>query len=148
MTITLGKTSAPPKQVSKTMTDTRTFTGAFREGDAPSDRDPVIVVNIDMTTALTYNYAEIFGSYYFIKDRKAVTQGSTEITFHKDVLNTFSTGIRTHTCIIDRQYSDNVGDYDIDDGAFVVKRSELETISFPTAGTHTQTFVLGTIGIA
>ena len=147
MNIKLGVTSAPPKQVSKTMTDPQTYTGAFRDGDSPSDRDPVIVVNVPITTALTYNYAEIFGSYYFIKDRKAVTQTSTEITFHKDVLNTFSTGIRTHTCIIDRQYSDNVGDYDIDDGAFVVKRSELEILPVNTSS-HTVTFVLGTIGIA
>lgn len=147
MNIILGVTDAPPKQVSKTMTGTHTYEGAFRDGDSPSDRDPVIVVNISMTTALTYNYAEIFGAYYFIKDRKALTQTTTEITFHKDVLNTFDEGIRNQTCVIDRQYSDSVGDYDIDDGAFVVKRSELEILPV-NSSSHTVTFVLGTIGIA
>lgn len=146
MNITLGTTTAPKKQVSKTLSNGVQYAGAFRNGDVPSDRDPVIIVNVPIGTAMTYNYAQIFGQYYFIRERKAVTATSTEITFHKDVLNTFSSGIRSHTCIIDRQESENVGDYDIDDAAFVVKRSELEIIDFPNLS-HTMSFVLATAGI-
>lgn len=146
MTITLCNTADPPKKLDKTLTGSANYTGAFRSGDNPSDSDPVIVVNIPYATAVSYNYAQFFGKSYFIRDRKAVSANTTEITFHKDVLSTFKVGIRTNSALIDRQQSGSVGDVDLDDSAFVVKRSYLDTYTLSGYSTPSATIVLGVTG--
>lgn len=148
MTITLYSTSSPAKMVSKTLTGATNYTGSFRQGEHPSDRDPVVVISTARSSLTAYNYAYIpaFGAYYFIKDKVAVSAGTTEIVMHKDVLMTYSAGIRANRALINRQESINIGDVNLDDSAYVVKRNELETMTFSNYGNHSASIVLGVTG--
>lgn len=147
-TVSLYQMSDSAKTVSKTLGSAKTATGAFRNGDYPSDRDPVIVVEGAINTLTSYNYAYIppFNAYYFIRERVGLTAQTTQLTLHKDVLMTFDSGIRAHSAVINRQASSSVGDVDLDDTAYVVKRSELETATLSNYGGHTATIVLGVTG--
>ena len=148
MTITLYSTASSAKTVTKTLSNATNYTGAFRQGEQPSDRDPVIVVQTARTSLTTFNYAYIpaFEAYYFIRDRKAVGQNTTELVMHKDVLMTYDAGIRGNSAIISRQASSSVGDVDLDDSAYVVKRTELETLTLSNYGGHTASIILGVTG--
>lgn len=148
MTITLYSTASPAKTVTKTLSSATEYTGAFRQGEQPSDRDPIVVVQTARNNLTAFNYAYIpsFGAYYFIRDRRAVGQNTTELVMHKDVLMTFDSGIRANSAIINRQASASIGDVDLDDTAYVVKRTELETLTLSNYGGHDATLVLGVTG--
>ena len=148
MTITLYTTASPAKTVTKTLTNNTDYTGAFRQGEQPSDRDPVVVVQASRTSLSSFNYAYIsaFGAYYFIRERRAVGQSTTELVMHKDVLMTYDAGIRGNSAVINRQASASVGDVDLDDTAYVVKRCELETLTLSNYGGHTASIILGVTG--
>lgn len=148
MTINLYSTSSPKENVTKQLGAAKSCVGAFRSGEVPSDRDPVIIVQAARSTLTSYNYAYIadFGAYYYIREKKAVSAETTELVMHKDVLMTFSTGIRNQSAIINRQASSSVADVDLDDTMLVVKRCELETLTLSNYGNHTATIVLGVTG--
>lgn len=149
MTITLYSTSSPAKAVTKQLSNTKQCTGAFRDRDNPSDRNPVIVIEGARNTLNSYNYAYIpdFGAYYFIREKNAVSANTTELIMKKDVLMTFSSGIRNQSAIINRQASSSYSDVDLDDEMLVVKRSELETLTLSNYGNHTATIVLAVSGV-
>ena len=113
-----------------------------------SDRDPVVVVQTARSSLSSFNYAHIpaFDAYYFIRDRRAVGQSTTELVMHKDVLMTYDAGIRGNSAVINRQASSSVGDVDLDDTAYVVKRCELETKTLSNYGGHTASIILGVTG--
>lgn len=148
MKITLYSTSSSAKTVTKTLTNATEYTGAFRQGEQPSDRDPVVVVQTARSNLSSFNYAHIpaFDAYYFIRDRRAVGQSTTELVMHKDVLMTYDDGIRGNSAVINRQASASVGDVDLDDTAYVVKRCELETKTFSNYGNQNATYILGVTG--
>lgn len=149
MTITLYSTASPPKAVTKSLTNSKACTGAFRDGDSPTDRSPVITVQGARNTLNSYNYAYIpdFGAYYFILEKKAVSSATTELVLKKDVLMTFKDGIRSHSAIINRQASASNADVDLDDEMLTVKRSELEVLTLSGYGNHTATIVLAVSGV-
>ena len=148
VSIQLYKMSDPVNKVTKTLGTAKTVSGAFRPNETPSDRDPVIIIESAIDTLTEYNYAYIadFGAYYFIRERKAMSAATTLLTLHKDVLQTYDSSIRTHTAIISRQASSAVGDVDLDDSAYVVKRHTLETATLSNYGSHTASIVLGVTG--
>jgi hypothetical protein len=149
MTITLYSTSSPAKTVTKQLSNAKQCTGAFRNKDNPSDRNPVIVIEGARNTLNSYNYAYIpdFGAYYFIREKNAVSANTTELIMKKDVLMTFDAGIRNQSAIINRQASSSYSDVDLDDEMLVVKRSELETLTLSNYGNHTATIVLAVSGV-
>lgn len=149
MTITLYSTSSPAKTVTKQLSNAKQCTGAFRDRDNPSDRNPVIVIEGARNTLNSYNYAYIpdFGAYYFIREKNAVSANTTELIMKKDVLMTFDDGIRNQSAIINRQASSSYSDVDLDDEMLVVKRSELETLTLSNYGNHTATIVLAVSGV-
>lgn len=148
MTITLYSTASPKKNVTKQLLSAKACTGSFRNKENPSDRNPVIIINAARSTLNSYNYAYIpdFNAYYYITEKKAVTAETSEIVMRKDVLMTFSTGIRNQSAIIHRQASSSIADVDLDDEALIVKRSELEALTLSNYGNHTATIVLGVTG--
>lgn len=148
MKITLYSTSSSAKTVTKTLSNATNYTGAFRQGEQPSDRDPVVVVQTARSNLSSFNYAHIpaFDAYYFIRDRRAVGQSTTELVMHKDVLMTYDAGIRGNSAVINRQASASVGDADLDDTAYVVKRCELETKTFSNYNDQNATYILGVTG--
>lgn len=149
MTITLYSTSSPAKTVTKQLSNAKQCTGAFRDRDNPSDRNPVIIIEGARNTLNSYNYAYIpdFGAYYFIREKNAVSSNTTELIMKKDVLMTFDAGIRNQSAIINRQASSSYADVDLDDEMLVVKRSELETLTLSNYGNHTATIVLAVSGV-
>lgn len=149
MTITLYSTSSPAKTVTKQLSNAKQCTGAFRDRDNPSDRNPVIIIEGARNTLNSYNYAYIpdFGAYYFIREKNAVSANTTELIMKKDVLMTFDDGIRNQSAIINRQASSSYSDVDLDDEMLVVKRSELETLTLSNYGNHTATIVLAVSGV-
>lgn len=149
MTITLYSTSSPAKTVTKQLSNAKQCTGAFRNKDNPSDRNPVIVIEGARNTLNSYNYAYIpdFGAYYFIREKNAVSANTTELIMKKDVLMTFDDGIRNQSAIINRQASSLYSDVDLDDEMLVVKRSELETLTLSNYGDHSATIVLAVSGV-
>lgn len=149
MTITLYSTSSPAKTVTKQLSNAKQCTGAFRDRDNPSDRNPVIVIEGARNTLNSYNYAYIpdFGAYYFIREKNAVSANTTELIMKKDVLMTFDVGIRNQSAIINRQASSSYSDVDLDDEMLVVKRSEIETLTLSNYGNHTATIVLAASGV-
>lgn len=149
MTITLYSTSSPAKTVTKQLSNAKQCTGAFRDRDNPSDRNPVIIIEGARNTLNSYNYAYIpdFGAYYFIREKNAVSSNTTELIMKKDVLMTFDAGIRNQSAIINRQASSSYSDVDLDDEMLVVKRSELETLTLSNYGDHIATIVLAVSGV-
>lgn len=131
MRITLYSMSSGHKEVTKNLSNATNYDGAFRQGENPSDRDPIIRVSTARNNLASFNYAYIplFSAYYFIRDRIAVTAETTELILHKDVLMTYATGIRNQSAIISRQASSSVANVDLDDSALVVERTELETLT-------------------
>ena len=132
MKITLYSTSSGHKEVTKRLSDETDYIGAFRQGENPSDRDPVIRVTEARNNLTSFNYAYIplFGAYYFIRDRIAVTAETTELIMHKDVLMTYATGIRNQSAIIIRQASSSVANIELQDTNLVVERTYLDAKEF------------------
>ena len=107
MTVTLYKTASSKATVSKVLTDANQRSGSFRKNDIPNDRDPVVIVDLDITTTRAYNYCYVsaFDAYYYVRDREALSNETTQLTLHKDVLKTFDSAIRSHTALVKRQES-------------------------------------------
>lgn len=136
MRITLYSTSSGHKEVTKNLSNSTNYDGAFRQGENPSDRDPIIRVSAVRNNLTSFNYAYIplFGAYYFIRDRIAVTAETTELIMHKDVLMTYATGIRNQSAIIMRQASSSVADVELQDTNLVVERTYLDAKEFLVNG--------------
>ena len=136
MRITLYSTSSGHKEVTKNLSNETNYVGAFRQGENPSDRDPIIRVSTARNNLTSFNYAYIplFGAYYFIRDRIAVTAETTELILHKDVLMTYATGIRNQSAIIMRQASSSVADVELQDTNLVVERTYLDAKEFLVNG--------------
>lgn len=136
MTITLYSTSSPAKTVTKQLSNAKQCTGAFRDRDNPSDRNPVIIIEGARNTLNSYNYAHIpdFGAYYFIREKNAVSANTTELIMKKDVLMTFDAGIRNQSAIILRQASSSVANVDIQDSNLVVEKTYLDAKEFLVNG--------------
>jgi len=153
MTVTLYTTSSSTNTVEKVLSNAKALTGgnAFRTDDSPSDRNPTITVLAARNTLNTYNYVYIedFGAYYFIRDKIAVTAQTTKLILKKDVLYTYAAGIKSNRGMIVRQAEEEHSDVDLDDEALVVKRSELEALTFSNFGdnVHTPTIILAVTGV-
>lgn len=153
MTVKLYSTSSSTNTVTKVLSEERVLTGgnAFRTDDSPSDRNPTITVLAARDTLNSYNYVRIedFGAYYFIRDKIAVTAQTTKLILKKDVLFTYATGIKSNKGMIVRQAGEEHSDVDLDDEALVVKRSELEALTFSAFGdyVHQPTIILAVTGV-
>lgn len=136
MRITLYSTSSGHKEVTKNLSNATNYVGAFRQGENPSDRDPIIRVSTPRNNLTSFNYAYIplFSAYYFIRDRIAVTAETTELIMHKDVLMTYATGIRNQSAIIIRQASSSVANIELQDTNLVVERTYLDAKEFLVNG--------------
>ena len=148
MTVTLYKTNSPKKTVTKNLSDANQLNNcSFRKGDLPDDRDPVIVVNSSYTTVIQYNYVYIpsFSAYYFILDRRAVTNETTELILHKDVLMTFDASIRQHTALVRRQSSERQ-QYARDDMYKTIDKEIVFAEEFGNMNTISCDFILAVAG--
>lgn len=64
--------------------------------------NPLLDLNCDMTDIINYNYAYIFGSYYFIRDKAMIRSGLCTIALEEDVLANYKEAIGNSTLYIVR----------------------------------------------
>ena len=104
MKLTLMKTSADKRDLSKSTTTIKTVNCKIKEGT--SIINPIVIINKMSTSHIRQcNYAHIsdFGRYYFVTDIVETTANQLEISMHVDVLNSYKDDIRSITTLILRQ---------------------------------------------
>ena len=123
--------SSEDNRLTKTLTDIGSYDGVLR--DQSSIIDPVILLNVDISSLVGANYLTIstFGRSYFIKDMISVRAGLTQITAHVDVLTSFASGIRSNKGVVYKQA--NEWNLYLDDGSMkIYSNPRVVTKSFPS----------------
>lgn len=64
--------------------------------------NPVLDLRVDMSDIINYNYAYIFGSYYFVRDKVMVRSGLCNIYLEEDVLANYKEAIGNSSLYIVR----------------------------------------------
>lgn len=107
MTLTLYTTSSEKNRIGKALNQQIQITGTLRASDRGNMRNPVITVETTASnnaTVLSCNYAYIteFGKYYFIGDKRTVSDKLVELPLTCDVLESFSASILNTKAVIAR----------------------------------------------
>lgn len=88
-TITLYKCADDPRKLYKTLTGAKALTAQIK--DAASIMTPTFYINYDADLLdQHYNYAMVWGRYYFIDDMTVDIGGSIYIKCREDVLYTYA----------------------------------------------------------
>lgn len=103
-TITLYKCADDPRKLYKTLTGSKSLTAQIK--DAASIMTPTFYINYDSDLLdQHYNYAQVWGRYYFIDDMTVDIGGSIYIKCREDVLFTFANQIINCPIIVERSDS-------------------------------------------
>lgn len=145
MTIQIQQTTSEKNRIGKAIRTLYTASGALRE--ETSIINPVIRIsgaNVPTLKNANYMYIPDFNRYYFITDIKSVRNGLIEISGHVDVLQTYSSQIRSNTAIVKRNA--NSWNLYIEDGLFkTYANPHIFTKLFPS-GFKDPSFVLSVAG--
>lgn len=112
MTVTLYHTSDNPLTVRKTLTNASSDNTAVIRGPLDS-LNPIVTVQRTISLS-TYNYIEISGRFFFIRDVTVDRTGLSVLQLHIDVLYTHSAGLMQCRCAVNR--ADTLNDSGIFDG--------------------------------
>lgn len=144
MRIVLYRNISENNAVNKSLTELVTLTGNLREQS--SIINPVInITDIDSYIgSMNYAYIPEFHRYYFITNIESVRVDLWRVSFHVDVLYTYSKQIKSNSAIIARneiQY-----DLKLNDGLFKTQQNpRIAQFPFPS-GFNTWNFVLAISG--
>ena len=103
--VTLYRITDEPNRINKNLTYAQNLDGTLKEGTSMINPTIIIERGNSDTTLIVKNYAYIaqFGNrYYFITDRKMITNNLMELTLKVDVLMTYKSTILGTPMIIDR----------------------------------------------
>lgn len=119
MTLTLYTTSSERNRIGKSLVQQIQITGTLRAGDSGNMINPTITIEstaANISTVLSCNYAYIteYNRYYFIGDKKTVSDKLVELPLECDVLESFKTSILENDVLVGRS-EQNTSDY-ISDG--------------------------------
>lgn len=144
--IILQSNNSPKNKIGKSLTTLSTLEGTLRQ---ESDIiNPTIL--IESSSVITANYMTIseFKRSYFITDIRSIRNNLWEISGHVDVLESFSSEIRSNTVIVGTQQND--WNLYLDDDTFKAQVNPLIIVkAFPTDSEHafnTIQYVLATAG--
>ena len=104
MKLTLMKTSADKRDLSKSTTTIKTVNCKIKEGT--SIITPTVIINKMSASHIrqcNYAYISDFGRFYFVTDMIETTANQLEIPMHVDVLHSYKNDIRSITTLILRQ---------------------------------------------
>lgn len=138
--IVLYQNMSERNKLNKNILYPNTLTGNLR--NATSIINPVIIVNMPISTVGSYNYMyiESFNRYYYINDVISIKDDISEIHAHVDVLMSFKTEILNNSAIIER--SEKNWNLYLNDGSIKIYADSIVlTKAFPS-GFNTMKFVL------
>lgn len=120
----------------------------FKEGSDLSN--PIVILSADFATLAGYNYATLFGRYYWVMDVRALKSGLCEVSLKVDVLATYKTEIGSSSLYVLR--SSASADGTIKDEFYPMKASatcyhQEQTVTYTPGGYSTGRIVLSIAGV-
>ena len=114
--------------------------------------NPLLDLNCDMTDIINYNYAYIFGSYYFIRDKAMIRSGLCTIALQEDVLANYKEAIGNSNLYILRSSAVSNGNimdnYYAATGQIAYGHSEDDTYTPAWAAYNLGVYVVNVLGTA
>ena len=141
MNLTLYYNSSERKVIGKSLQNVGNVTGILK-GDA-SIMNPVFILesNNNYLSGVNYLYWQEGGRYYYIDDIQMLTGGRMAFYCSVDVLESFKTGIKAQTAIVEKQ--ENRSNLYFNDGSFVKDTRAFYTVkNFQYGFNETGEFIL------
>lgn len=114
--------------------------------------NPVLDLSVDMTDIINYNYAYIFGSYYFVRSKVMIRSGLCTIALEEDVLANYKKAIGQSSLYILRSsasYDGNIMDnYYPTTGKISYGHSEDDTYTPSWGSYNLGVYVVNVLGTA
>ena len=142
ISLDVGKTTSDYNRLDKNYTRIELISAVIKEGT--SIINPTFVVNT-FSGYHNCNYIKCpeLGRNYYVNNIELVPGGRLALQCHVDVLSSFKDGIRSCTCIIDKQENDHMTSPYINDGSYVMLcKAVNQSYNFPSGFSQKNTILI------
>lgn len=142
--VTLYNNSSDNNVLSKTITQVSSIQCALKK-ETELINPTLIITGDNIESTVNYAYIQDFGRYYFVRNKRQLSNGIMELDLHVDVLMSFSTEIGNSQGYVLNSASKP---WEYIDGPNWVRdlRQRTDTVEFPNGFNTSPEYILMTVG--